>query len=522
MSNHNMNNPTEFENLPPELMNAVLEELLGTSDNPGPRLRHRPDIPELSTLERRFTMETAILRTNKQIHAMAKAYLDLANKWIVFDMDDVHLVLPWACILIPMTIIDPEANYAVPEGIMRVRVKLCLNGERIIRPSPASQPKRQLVLIKLEHFVAFLAQIRMAELINSVRVMPRAFFIGDNQGLYNAMKGFNGLKIRVHVDPNYPHHWMQALLDCFDMFHGPLNEVSIIGSFDAQQARRIETSIALPRNVAEPTMYEIYIHIAHRIKLANHFADQGQLVSAIRLYDRVRNMTNASNTDRTPWSGWSTKDWSQFPFEALLITVATLNALIISIGTQENLEYAHMHVALHHSLVQQISLLLDFDDLGREMEGWILLLSGLHYILHARVVGTAYNGPERLLLVRIGMNLLEDTIGTFEHLPERDNVGFRAATYMCTRLRVLDFNPDKTLLFSAITRASIFFANRFEQYSRPVRWCVHQSLIPQALVNRGIVEHMQNCSRLTEEQKNQLLLVKVFEDDAEGGDDYFM
>jgi hypothetical protein len=87
------------------------------------------------------------------------------------------------------------------------------------------------------------------EFSSGVRVMPGQQFdsqLRDDAGDFvpsTAAKGQHGLTLRVVVNsPTFPLVRMNRLLEQFRMFHGPLNEVSIIGCAELARARSIETS----------------------------------------------------------------------------------------------------------------------------------------------------------------------------------------------------------------------------------------------------------------------------------------
>lgn len=125
-----------------------------------------------------------------------------------------------------------------------------------LRPNQSCRPRGnisfqilcsvQSVLVELKHDEFFLHQLRAMELANNVRSMPGQQYRSAYALLKQAKKGFNGLTIRVDVDPDFPAHLLKPVLELLRMFHGPLNELSILGSPDAEQAqkKRRATSIA--------------------------------------------------------------------------------------------------------------------------------------------------------------------------------------------------------------------------------------------------------------------------------------
>lgn len=89
------------------------------------------------------------------------------------------------------------------------------------------------------------------------------------------------------------------------MLHGPLNEVSIIGAPDEQQARDIEESISLPRDVASnSTFSEVLMHIVDLLALAELKFQEGLCSPVSLLYEQARVMiVNTHAYDTTSWGG---------------------------------------------------------------------------------------------------------------------------------------------------------------------------------------------------------------------------
>jgi hypothetical protein len=123
--------PVRLETLPAEIMNNVLSRLLGSTDIPTPEAVETPSpkIPWPFQIKKQPSFHTGILATKKAMHIISKTYLDdpVHNKWVVFDMDNVFLLLPWIRALVPFTLVDPAAGQAIPDGVLRVRVQMFLN-----------------------------------------------------------------------------------------------------------------------------------------------------------------------------------------------------------------------------------------------------------------------------------------------------------------------------------------------------------------------------------------------------------
>jgi hypothetical protein len=111
------------------------------------------------------------------LHAISKSYMDIENRWIIFDVDNSHLLLSWVCIHMPVIVVDPDNNLAaLPLDIMQVRVKMFPSG--IPHASDLEQlylramSHRQLFLVELSYFEAFLQCIRQMGFAYGFRVMP--------------------------------------------------------------------------------------------------------------------------------------------------------------------------------------------------------------------------------------------------------------------------------------------------------------------------------------------------------------
>ncbi|KAF2826608.1 hypothetical protein CC86DRAFT_381731 [Ophiobolus disseminans] len=291
-----------FEDLPTETKMMIAEKLLRPPTSlTGPRFYARK--AWAFSHQNRPAIETAIRRLNKNMSSIGQDVLNSGNKWIVFDVDCGHLLLPWVCIPIPYIVVDHIDAIRIPIGIMRVKVELYLSKGRHHEYSTdhwkTSRPYRQLFVVEMEHFEAFLKQLRIMEFVNGVRVAPGTVF---QPGLL-ASVGRYGLRFRVDVHGGIPAHKMRKLLELFCQFHGPLNEVCIQCSDDSNQARDIERSIPAPRGTTNDTAMEILIHLLRLKKLSDACAcsDRGRL--ACYLNEQAASMLeNVSKWDMS--SGW--------------------------------------------------------------------------------------------------------------------------------------------------------------------------------------------------------------------------
>jgi hypothetical protein len=147
---------SDFDSLPPELMSMVLGRLVGQDcPPPKPELRHNARSWATQT-RNKPKFDTAILRANKGFYALAKSFLDRDNHWSIFDVDNAYLLHPWVSVLVLTIVIKPEDDVAaLPQGILRVRVKMCLSGipyaETLRNVYPPSMPHRQIFLVQFAY-----------------------------------------------------------------------------------------------------------------------------------------------------------------------------------------------------------------------------------------------------------------------------------------------------------------------------------------------------------------------------------
>ncbi|KAF1942317.1 hypothetical protein EJ02DRAFT_511750 [Clathrospora elynae] len=361
--------------------------------------------------------------------------------------------------LVPITRIDPEADYAISLGFMRVRVKQflsgALHGKMLSELLPLSQPSRQIVLEQIDHFEIFLQCLRKAELKNGVRIMPGQVFAAANNVQVTALRGFHGLSIRVVVNAGCLERAMKPLLEHFRMFHGLLNEGCITGEEDSLHARGIEASIAAPRN-AENTTFHEFISRGTPIPMMGHPGLDGSPLQELRAIENI-------------------------------------NHVFVRLQGQGKTVYASVGAAERASPRDDIMLLLSFDNTHPEMVGICDLIFGLHCIFGARVDDESLDKPERLGVVRYGMDLVEQTVGNFEHRPAADTVLYRDAIEMCVMPLAYDSFDNKATFIESIATFSTQFATMIDSQRRLLKWAVPPSLIPPRLLERGILELMADC-----------------------------
>jgi hypothetical protein len=565
--------PSDFHGLAQELLNNVLERLVGP-DRPDPTPRVLPKMTVNSytwRIRNKPTFDTAILAANNYLHTVSKSCLDITNKWIIFDIDNIHLLLPWIFPDVSVTLIDPEADYAIPEGILQARVKQRLSNSVhatwLQSRFGTSQPRRQIVLVQLHHFETFLQCLRVSEFTDGVRVLPGQVFDGppydkitfhkavdaDGRDCYiitddrewpaiTANAGFHGLSIRVIVNPTYPEQRTKRLLELFRIFHGSLNEVTIIGSSDPLQARSIEASITAPRDAANTSFHEAILHVVKLTRKAGEYASDGSWLCAFVVNTEACEgiIPNHRTFDKTPWTGkiefsGPQADFSQRRFETMLLVICQLNEYFYSIpGDQRLCGYRTHNEAIRQR--KELIRLLDLPTVSPEFRAFAMLLVALHLFFDVRVVSDTDtivpenyvnldnaaraeatqqlmdNIPECWDVVRTGMDIVENTEGLFEHLPTGDHILFFFAHNMVNDLRKTDVLTNKSTMAGIIDNWRKQLVTIITRQPRPFKWMVHESLIPSALVVRGVLNYMTDCSLMTADDKKKSLLVNVFTD----------
>jgi hypothetical protein len=291
-----------------------------------------------------------------------------ANQWVVFDIEHVYLLLSWIFVVIPVILIDPEAAYAIPEGIMHVRVNQFLSNSGVAswyEQYFESQPQRQLVLVQLHHFETFLKCLRLAMFANGVHILPGEVFHGTpcDDSVFNdngehigtatydpeltAKTRSHGLSIQVYASSTYPKHRMKRLLEKSRTFHGRLNEVTITGSTDPSQERSIEASITAPSDAQNTSFHELVLQPAELANRAGGHVSNGTWICAFVLSRMALSMmVNYYHADNfvTPWSGklkfsGPHADFSTRRFEAMMLVVPYLNFIFASIPEAREVVY---------------------------------------------------------------------------------------------------------------------------------------------------------------------------------------
>jgi hypothetical protein len=225
-------------------------------------------------------------------------------------------------------------------------------------------------------------------------------------------------------------------------------------------------------------------------------------------------------------------DFSTRRFELMMLVVPHLNFIFASIpGARELVYFEDADEAQDH--IPGSDTLLDLTTL--EFRAFAILPHALHIIFDGRVEvedsdveepaedeeraevieaeiakQALDNTPGRCELVRLGLLLIEWTVGFYEHLPRQDQEVFILAQKMAKHLRLCDQFTLKSGMVHEVDKYRAKFAALISEQERPFKWAVHESLLPNTLVARGVVEHMTDCSTMTAADKQKTLVVNVF------------
>jgi hypothetical protein len=174
---------SSFETLPAEAFNNVLGELVGTSNESTRSYAH----PSRMVFRRTLELHPAILRANRGIFKLAKSWLDLESKWIVFDVDFLNLLKSWVRAVVPFSIADSEDGAVLPEGILHVRMRMYTSVPTNGRGS---------VVVAEKHLVDFIQCLKIIMYTHSERVQPNQPLARAPQGQLGvlAARGFHGLR----------------------------------------------------------------------------------------------------------------------------------------------------------------------------------------------------------------------------------------------------------------------------------------------------------------------------------------
>jgi hypothetical protein len=510
--------------LPTEICYQVMEELLVLHKTNG-MITRLPRTKRPLRYGFKPDMQPQVLRINKKMHNIGRKALERSNRWIILDMDCAYLLTYWASVFLEIIVVDPESAQNLPSGMMYIRVK------PFSRASghapfwrcfwPKAMRERQIVLVAASHLGNLVSALRMVELAHVLRIMPGEIYrnrVTDME--YRVNRGEHGLSIRIHINQNYPESCIRTSLEHFRILHGPLNEISIIGAPDEHQARSIEASIRIPRDVAsESTFSEMLMHVVDLIALADVKSQEGLSACVSMLYEQARAMVvNTHNNDDTPWGGWITEATAQDShFEMLILCASVTNFMVNHMLNRGNWICATADRAIARHMTHDSEGFLEETGLEPQLRAYIYLFNGLHCVLSSKVGQSRF--PNMAVVIH-GLDLIIESRTYITQMSRSETVLFRAAYKM--RDMVLGLGPSVRF---KITIKSIIdaFAIWFSKHLKPVKWRVHESLIPQALQIRGVLQKMKNASLLTHEELDRYLIVDTLEIEAGAeGDSYLL
>jgi hypothetical protein len=435
------------------------------------------------------SIQPQVLRLSKSIHTLGSTILHHSNKWIIFDMDCAHLLLSWAKADLRMIIVDPESTQALPSSMMGVRIRLYIQESGYARAIcldwPSALPQRQTILVTLDDLPKFLELLCITELANSVRVMPGQSFLGfGSTGERTAIRGIHGLSMCIHVDSSYRQSEVTSCLDHFRISHGPLNELSIIGAPNEEQAQDIEAStFALRYSEFETTFSELLILVVRLITLANIRIDQRHLANVATLFEQARAMVfNSFLFDKTPYVGGVSSDNAHESLFELLITILPgAHWMLHDIVRNNFVNFADAAHAIGSHLCPLTTMLVEQDGLEAEIGAHIILINGLHCIFSSYV-----NDRMCIEIIRHGMDLIDETQALVQQMPQTNTILFRTALKMCEMLRLLDEGSGNPTFMEVATT----FQRWFKTHMKFIKLRVHESHISQTLRAKGILAMM--------------------------------
>jgi hypothetical protein len=248
-----------------------------------------------------------------------------------------------------------------------------------------------------------------------------------------AVNNQHGLSFKIVVNnPDYLPTKMNRFLSQFRMFHGPLNEVTIIGCSDPAFARAIETSISAPRNASHQLTWNGFtILIVQRTTAATDLiANSEGWMFAYIVNDLLSEMyRNALTYDVTAWTGSIETNWLSRPFQMLEVAISYLNLTYAGFVSVREELYSNTNeatTAKPATICREVRR-FNFSDIVPQLESWRNLLADLHCIFNVRIENDDAAQTQHSILVRHGLDLMN-------HLSAGDTELFRKASEMSARL----------------------------------------------------------------------------------------
>jgi hypothetical protein len=500
-----------YTDLPTEIKMSILAELMGPAIAATSNPRMHLDQSWPFQIQNRPSLDTATLFTDKATSAVAKSVLNTVNKWVAFDITCAHLLLPWACIVVPFFVINPKVPTALPQIIMNVEVRLFHQyseyGQAMKRFWPKTLSHRQLFLVHVEQLAPFLQQLRIIEFTNSVRLESgrRIILSGGTPSPSDpiATVGDHGLRISIDTYDNYPTHEMKDLLNLFRIFRGSLNQIRIKGIEDTQHALAIERAITT--EMTSPL--EPYKRIVQMQKLSSELVIRGHLEfaaetlrQAINLFANCQRWASSPSASSATARPFRTK--REVAFAVLGQFMLHISRILTEIlSSKEEMPEDTPDPA---SLVEDSPPQLMIDttsqfSLPPLMKAWLRLVFGLHCIF----CRDNSNKDLKFAIITYGIGLIRTaatmvTPSSLNCLPE--------ALKMCDELQ-LHGNSSRATLLEVEAR----WRDLFTQNLKLILWHVHVTHVPKLWLDNGVLEDMGKLSDMAPATRARVLVARIWE-----------
>ncbi|KAF2646854.1 hypothetical protein P280DRAFT_503339 [Massarina eburnea CBS 473.64] len=517
---------SRLESLSGEVFNMILAELVGT---------HHTHHYSLSYNSRAIMgLHPEIIRTSRTIHQLARSYLHLENKWIIFDVDFWAPFVAFIKPLIPALIVENDDDLAdIPEGIMYVQLRLPLN-----LPTGVSRSGKILIpedrLNEMLHVLQCFMFHMCSRYIHGSYMLR--FLHGSVTG-FTARRGYEGLRIRLYIQPKLAtqKERCREILDGFRMLHGPLNELSIIGYADEGYALEVERSIAAPRTkIADRPIWDVAILSLWFLRKARRVSEEGgNMRSVSAVLDRVWNLYE--HWERNDGTLWPVRHMLQHnlssvdPIPAFAITAPKLYQCIADMHSKYR-TLGGFIVPTRRYDSDDIKAVYQLGDLA---SGHLIhILFGLDMIFYR---GDANMKPNEIHLSIYAMKDDADYIRRSEQAiqPHYDNLTnqtrelcLQAKEMACTVLdllrKVKGTSPHAVESVTNAISVVESFRPWFCAHLRDVRWRFHGSLLPQGRLGERIAEFVVKEEDVPVEVRNTWVTLNMNGADPDGSGYYFM
>ncbi|EUC41049.1 hypothetical protein COCMIDRAFT_107192 [Bipolaris oryzae ATCC 44560] len=512
-----------LDTLPKEICYQIMEELLALR-NTGGMITKLPRSRWPLKYGFKPALQTQVLRVNKNLYTIGRTVLDRSNRWVIVDMDCAYLLIQWASAFLEMITVDLNSVQHLPPGMMHIRIKL-FTKTSICAPSyrrlwPKGMPERQIILIPASQLNSFVWALRIVELAHSLRRMPGSLYrnrITDKS--YKVTTGQHGLTICINLNPAYPPSLLHTSLSHFRLLHSPLNDLSIVNPPDPHQAHAIESSIRAPRNLTtDSTFSEVLLHILDIIALADRISQQGFASCIPMLYEQAHAMSfNISHNDKTAWNGWITDATAHDScFGLLVLCAGATNAMLHDLCSRRSVEFSDPDLAIARHMGRDSVALVEGTGVREQLRAFVYLVNGLHCVFSCKVRGQRGLDVNVLLF---GLGLLVQSQWYVQGMTRNKRGLFRAAWKMCERVLGMECGGR---FDNAVADVIGDFGRWFGEYLKPVKWRVHESLVPEVLRRKGVLGKMRNASLLTREGLDRYLVIDTFQVEAGAQGDFYL